>query len=87
MKVVFTTPQAGPLTLALGTVVVWIPPLTSEALADTCRGATWAFLKGFHAFVVVKAQIDSTANNPPLNFLTFKTNNDFIGFTPIFFIE
>ena len=80
MKVVVSAPHTGPLTFALGTGVVWIPPLTSEALVDSYSRVPWSSIKGFHTFVVLEAQEDSTANHPLLGFLIFQTNYDFIRF-------
>ena len=87
MKVVFTTPHTGPLTFALGTSVVWIPPLTSEALVDFRSRVPRSPIESFHTFVVLEAKEDSTANHPLLGFLIFQTYYDFIRFTPIFFVE
>ena len=87
MKVVVSTPHTGPLTFALGTGVVWIPPLTSEALVDFRSRVPRSPIESFHTFVVLEAKEDSTANHPLLGFLIFQTNYDFIRFTPIFFVE
>ena len=87
MKVVVSTPHTGPLSLALGTGVVWIPPLTFEALVDFHSRVSWSPFKGFHTFVVLVSQEDSTANHPPLGFLIFQANYDFIRFTPVLFVK
>ena len=87
MKVVVSTPHTGPLSLALGTGVVRIPPLTSEALVDSCSRVPWSPIEGLHTFVVLEAQEDPTANHPLLGFLIFQTNYDLIRLTSVLFVK
>ena len=87
MKVSISTPQAGPLALALSTAVVWVPHLATETLFDIITSVITLLIESLHASMKLVAQIDSIPKDSSLGFLIFKTNYNLANFGPCFFVQ
>ena len=74
MKVIIPTPQTGPLALALGTAVVWVPHLATETLLFVIVSIITLPVESLHAFMLLVTQIDSVPEDSSLGFLIFKAN-------------